>query len=146
MDELDGKIISILQTNGRSSNARIARNVGVSEGTVRRRLKRLVEDAIISIVAIPDPSKIGYKSEALIGVQVEPDKIDQVADSLAQLAPVYWVAMTTGAYDIFATVALSSAEELGLFLRSKIGIIPGVRRTETFVTLEVKKRNFGVLL
>ena len=146
MDELDRKIISILQTNGRSSNARIARHVGVSEGTVRRRLKRLVEDKVVSIVAIPDPGKIGYKSEAVIGVQVEPDKIDQVADNLTQLPPVYWVAVTTGAYDLFAAVTLPSAEELGLFLRNKVGIIPGVQRTETFVTLAVKKRNFGVSL
>lgn len=146
MDELDRKIVSILQSNGRASNAKIARQVGVSEGTVRRRLKRLVEDGIIHVVAIPDPAKIGYGSEAIVGIRVDPDKIDQVADAIALLTPVHWVVVTTGAYDIFATVATPSAEELGKFLRTKIGTITGVHRTETFVQLAVKKRNFGVTI
>ena len=115
-----------------------------ARGRCRRRLKRLVEDAIIHVVAIPDPAKIGFGSEAVVGIRVDPDKVDQVADGIAQLAPVHWVVVTTGAYDIFAAVTTSSAEELGKFLRSKIGAIPGVHRTETFVQLAVKKRNFGV--
>lgn len=144
MDELDRKIVSILQNNGRSSNARIARQVGVSEGTVRRRLKRLVDDEIIHVVAIPDPGKIGYGSEAIIGIRVDPDKIDSVADNLAKLTQVNWVVVTTGAYDIFAAVTTPTAEDLGVFLRTKIGTIAGVHRTETFVQLAAKKRNFGV--
>ena len=55
MDTLDRKIIALLESNGRASNARIARDVGVSEGTVRRRLKRLIQDNIINVVALPDP-------------------------------------------------------------------------------------------
>ena len=76
MDTLDRKIITLLETNGRASNARIARDVGVSEGTVRRRLKRLIQDNIINVVALPDPGKLGYNSEAIIGVQVDPDQVD----------------------------------------------------------------------
>ncbi len=52
--------------------------------------------------------------------------------------------ITTGAYDIFAWAALQSAEALGIFLRTKVGTIPGVRRTETFVNLSVKKRGYGI--
>ena len=51
MDELDGKIIAMLERDGRASNARIARDVGVSEGTVRRRLKRLINEQIINVIA-----------------------------------------------------------------------------------------------
>ena len=140
MDELDTKIISLLQQDGRASNAGIARKVGVSEGTVRRRLKRLVQEEYIHVVAMLDPAKMGYASEALIGVQVDPDKIDQVAADLAKLEEVNWVAITTGSYDIFAWATLQSSESLGIFLRTKAGTIPGVRRTETFVNLAVKKR------
>ncbi|KAA1299939.1 MAG: AsnC family transcriptional regulator, partial [SAR202 cluster bacterium] len=53
MDELDGKIIAMLERDGRASNARIARDVGVSEGTVRRRLKRLINEQIINVIALP---------------------------------------------------------------------------------------------
>ncbi len=144
MDELDRKIIALLESNGRASNARIARDVGVSEGTVRRRLKRLIQERIINVVALPDPRKLGYESEALIGVQVDPDKVDQVADRLASLVHTRWVAVTTGTNDVFAWVTLPTAEALGHFLRDQVGAIPGVRRTETFVNLAVMKREYGI--
>ena len=146
MDGLDTRIVDILQKDGRASNAGIAREVGVSEGTVRRRLKRLVQEEYIQVVALPDPVKMGYESQALVGVQVDPDKIDQVADDLSELSQVNWVAVTTGSYDIFAWATLQSAEALGLFLRTKVGIIPGVRRTETFVSLANKKRGYGTII
>jgi Lrp/AsnC family transcriptional regulator for asnA, asnC and gidA len=146
MDELDTKIIDILQQDGRASNAGMARLVGVSEGTVRRRLKRLVEQDYIEIVALPDPVKLGYDSQALVGVQVDPDKVDQVANGLADLDEISWVAITTGSFDVFAWATVHSAEELGLFLRTKVGVISGVRRTETFVNLDKKKRGNGRII
>ncbi|MFB3092705.1 MAG: Lrp/AsnC ligand binding domain-containing protein [Dehalococcoidia bacterium] len=54
--------------------------------------------------------------------------------------------MTTGAFDVFAWVGMTSTEELGIFLRTKIGTIPGVTRTETFVNLTIKKRTYGLIL
>lgn len=146
MDVLDTKIIGILQKDGRASNAGIARKVGVSEGTVRRRLKRLVQEEYVRVVAIPDPSKMGYDSEALIGVQVDPDKVDQVSEGLTALDEVSWVTVTTGSYDIFAWATLQSAEALGIFLRTKVGTIPGVHRTETFVNLSNRKRGAGIVI
>ena len=146
MDELDSKIISLLQKDGRASNAGIARQVGVSEGTVRRRLKRLIQEEYIRVIALPDPSKMGFDSEALIGVQVDPDKVDRVSEDLSQLDEVSWVAMTTGQYDVFAWATLPSSEALGIFLRTKVGTIPGVRRTETFVSLANTKRGYGMVI
>ena len=140
LDELDHKIIALLQEDGRSSNAGIARLVGVSEGTVRRRLKRLVEEGYVRVMALLDPVKMGYASEALIGVQVDPDKTDQVSADLAELEEINWVSITTGSFDIFAWATLETSQQLGVFLRTKVGTIEGVRRTETFVNLMVKKR------
>ena len=145
MDKLDSKIIQILQEDGRASNAGIARKVGVSEGTVRRRLKGLIQGEFIKVVALPDAAKLGFDSQALVGVQVDPDKIDQVADALAGLSEINWVAITTGSFDVFAWATLQSAEALGIFLRTKIGTIQGVRRTETFVNLD-RKRGFSVAI
>ena len=146
MDELDRKIIQILQENGRASNARIARDVGVSEGTVRRRLQSLLQEGVIKVVALPDPEVLGYNTEALVGIQVDPDKIDEVARQLAALRESSWVSVTTGSFDIFCWVTLPSSEDLGNFLKSEVGTISGVRRTETFVNLTVLKRNYGISL
>ena len=146
MDELDRKIIELLQVNGRASNARIARDVGVSEGTVRRRLRRLVQDEIIRVVAVPDPEKMGFNTVAIIGIQADPDKIDDVAARLSELQETQYVSLTTGSFDIFIWVALPSSEELGNFLRRKVGITPGIRRTETFVNLAIRKKGYGIVV
>ena len=66
MDLIDKQIIDILQDDGRSSNAAIARDVGVSEGTVRRRLKKLIDDDYIKVIAITEPAKMGMLSEGLV--------------------------------------------------------------------------------
>lgn len=140
MDESDREIIAILQSNGRASNAWIARRIGVSEGTVRRRLKKLIADGVIDIVAVVDAEHLGYDTEALVGVQVDPDKVMEVAANLGELPESNWVAITTGTYDVFMWVTLQSADELGTFLREKLGVVPGVRRTETFVRLSLQKK------
>ena len=146
MDDLDRKLIALLQVNGRASNARIARDVGVSEGTVRRRLRRLIQEEVIRVVAVPDPEKMGFNTVALVGIQADPDKIDAVAEKLAQLPEAHYVSLTTGSYDIFIWVALASSEELGKFLRQKVGITEGIRRTETFVHLAIAKKGYGIMV
>ncbi len=146
MDELDRKIIGLLQLDGRASNAKIAREVGVSEGTVRRRLRRLIQDDVVKVIAVPNLEKMGYATTALIGLQTSPGRSDAVAQALARLEEVHYVAITTGAYDIFVWAGLESAEALGTFLHNKVGSIDAVQRTETFVNLSIKKRTYGLVL
>ena len=146
MDELDRKIIALLQIDGRASNAKIAREVGVSEGTVRRRLRRLIQDDVIKVIAVPNLEKLGYGTTALIGLQTGPGRSDAVGDAIAKMEESHYVAVTTGAYDVCVWAGLESAESLGDFLRTKIGHIDGVQRTETFVNLSIKKRTYGLVL
>ena len=101
MDRLDEKIIQILRDNGRISNAEIARDLNVSEGTIRRRIRKLIQNETVRIMAIPDPQKIGYNTVALIGIESDPDKIDDVANYLSNLRETQYVALTTGSFDIF---------------------------------------------
>ncbi|MBM31799.1 MAG: hypothetical protein CL764_02955 [Chloroflexi bacterium] len=143
MDDLDYKILSMLKKNGRVSNANMARTLKVSEGTVRRRLKKMTADNVIRIFAVPNPHSIGLNSEALIGIQTDPDKIGIITNHVSNLDQATWVAQTTGTYDIFLWAAVESTEELGKFIRDSVGTIAGVRRTETFVNLKVVKRGHG---
>ena len=98
MDELDRKIIALLQLDGRASNAKIAREVGVSEGTVRRRLRRLVQDDVVSVIAVPNLEKLGYGTTALIGLQTGPGRSDAVAEEIAKMEEAHYVAVTTGTF------------------------------------------------
>ena len=146
MDELDRKIIALLQQDGRASNAKIARDAGVSEGTVRRRLKKLLDDDVVQVVAIPNLEKLGYSTTALVGIKAVPGTSHSIAESLTDLPEVHYVAVTTGPYDVFVWAGLESTESLGQFLSGKIGQVAGVERHETFVNLSIKKRTSGLVL
>ena len=139
VDDLDNQIVEILKKDGRASNAHIARALGVSEGTVRRRLRMLIEGGVIHVNVSLDPVKMGLTTEAIIGLEVDPDKMDPVCASLADFDEIGYVTLTTGAVDVFAWGRFSYTESLGLFLRSKVGKIPGVRRTETYMCISVRK-------
>ena len=78
LDEIDGKLIELLQRNGRASNIELARQMGVSEGTIRRRFRNLVKEEVIRVVAIPDASKLGKRMSALIGLRVDPAYVESV--------------------------------------------------------------------
>ena len=69
--------------------------------------------------------------------------VDQVADDLEGLDEIRWAVVTTGSYDVFAWANLPSAEDLGIFLRTKVGVIPGVRRMEAFLDLSDRKRGYS---
>ena len=140
MDTLDQQLIRLLQLDGRVSNTQLASKLGISEGTVRRRLKHLFDNQIVRVVAISEPSHLGNSTEALVGIQVDPNQVDKAANQLAKLDCTQWATITTGAYDVMIWVAVPSTQDLSIFLRQQVGNIPGVIRTETFVSLAVKKR------
>jgi Lrp/AsnC family transcriptional regulator, regulator for asnA, asnC and gidA len=137
MDELDRQIIRVLQIDGRISNADIARQVSISEGTVRRRLERLTQEDVVKIMPVPNLEKMGYTKTILIGVQTGAGRSDEVGEAIARLAKAHYVARTTGTYDLFTWAGFELTEE-----RSKIGVIEGVQRVETFVNLAIKKRTW----
>ena len=144
MDRLDVMIAERLQEDATATNSKIAESVKVSEETVRRRLKKLLSDGMIEIVAVPDAAKLGFNSLALVGIQVEVDKVDDVARSLKRMPQVTRLIVTTGSYDMFAWANLESTDNLSEFLRRGIGQIDGVRKMETFIVLSVEKEQYGV--
>ncbi len=146
MDDLDVNIINLLQLDGRASNAKIAREAGVSEGTIRRRLKKLIADGYLSVIAIPNLDRLGFATTAMIGIQTEPGMSEKVATTIAELEQAHYVAVTTGSFDVFVWVGTDTAENLGSFLREQVGVINGVQRTETFVNLSIKKRTSGLVI
>jgi len=138
LDELDRKIVALLQQNGRIANLEIARQLGMAEATVRKRMERLLESGTVRATVVVDAAKLGYTVQALIGMQVESSRVQQIADRLADLPPVRAVSITTGAFDIIAEAAFASNDALYAFL-TEVGHIEGVSRTETFHVMRVVK-------
>ncbi|MBI3967611.1 MAG: Lrp/AsnC family transcriptional regulator [Chloroflexi bacterium] len=96
VDDLDRRIITCLRQNGRQSNTEIARQLSVSEGTVRNRLQRLIGKGIISIVAVMHPPRLGYEEHVLIGVSCVPGHTQAVARALVAMYEVRYLAFVAG--------------------------------------------------
>ncbi len=142
MQTLDFRIIELLQENGRQSNTDIARELDVSEATVRKRINDLINDRTIQIVAYADPLKIGLPLWVDIEIQAELGRVDEIAAKLATFPEVHFVGVVTGAFDVAAGASFRSNEHLHEFLSKKLGSIRGVRRTVTSIFLKVVKRSF----
>ena len=139
LDKLNQKLIQELQNNGRQSYTELAKMMGVTEGTIRKRVKDLQNLDVIKIRAVLDPSKIGYSFISVMALQVRMADLRQVAEILARKPNVYYLAFVTGRYDLLAMVMCRSPEELANFIKEHISSIPSIIRTETFVNLEVIK-------
>ena len=137
VDDLDNQIIEILSLDGRMSNASIARNLGVSEGTVRRRLNILKDEGIINVKVVLNPNYLASETEAIIGMQVDLSLINEVVLKLNGINEIRWVNITSGSFDIFVNVSTKSLSDLLVLLQNKIGKIDGVKKIETFTTLDV---------
>jgi len=139
IDKLDRKLIEELQKDGRESYMELGRKLGVTEGTVRKRIKNLVDRSMVKIVAVPNVGGLGYKLTSVIGMQVKMVDLRKVADSLAKKANICHLAFVAGRYDLMALVVARSHKELSEFIEKEISTIPSILRTETFVNLDVIK-------
>lgn len=138
-DALDWAIVSELSRNARLSTRRIASRLPLSEATVRRRLKRLVDADAVSLRALVDPAVLGLNIEAIIGLSVRMDRVTKVVESLKKLDNVIYVAVVSGRFDITLLGVFHSVDDLLKFMESEVGQLEGVKGTETLVCLRVEK-------
>lgn len=131
----------MLQRDGRAPYATIAREVGLSEAAVRARVQRLLENDTVQIVAVTDPTQVGFRRQALIGITVRGD-IQAVADELATFDEAAYVVVTAGRYDILIEVVCEDDEHLLALLGSRIRRVEGVTTTETLMYLNLTKQRY----
>lgn len=139
VDQLDRDIITLLQKDGRMPTVAMGRTLGVSETTIRKRLDRLQELDIIRVGATVEPFALGYRTMALVGLEVELPHVQDVARALAAMQETRYVALSTGQYDVIIEVVLRTDQELLAFLTEHVANVPHVRRMETFLTPEIMK-------
>src|SRR3990172_11572537 len=98
-DATDEQIIRLLTEDGRQDSETLAKKVGLSAATVRRRLKKLTESGALRIVAVIDPTKFGLGLSAVLAFDVTNGKLSSVLEALAKRPEVRWVSTTMGRYD-----------------------------------------------
>jgi Lrp/AsnC family transcriptional regulator for asnA, asnC and gidA len=138
-DDLDRRIIGLLQKDGRRPNTEIAQILGVTETTVRKRIGRLLAEQLIQVVAVPSPEVLGMAMSAIIGITVDMGRNQEVAEALVAMPQTRYVGFSTGSYDLIIEVFFRSHEELLHLLGEDLPRIPGIGKTEASVILKVAK-------
>jgi Lrp/AsnC family transcriptional regulator for asnA, asnC and gidA len=137
MDELDIRIAKSLIQDGRLvPNSKIAGRLGVSEGTVRQRLGKLIEAKRLKVQALVNSEHMPGQYLAIIGLSIEGRELESCAEQINRFPQVQRTLIVTGRYDILVSLLLRSHGELVEFVTHKLSRVPGIRDSETFVCLK----------
>jgi Lrp/AsnC family transcriptional regulator for asnA, asnC and gidA len=134
IDEKDVKIVNLLLEDGRMTSSDIARSLGdISERAVRYRIDRMVKDGVIRVSAIVSPQAFGLTTYADVWMEVESDKILEVANKMAEFQNVSYVACSIGETDVSIQVVAKDTAEVYRFVTEVVRKVPGVRKTTTSI-------------
>jgi len=139
LDELGQRIIKELQGDARQSFREIGRNLQVSEGTVRNRVKGLLKTSAMKISAIPNPEKLGLNFICIMGIEVKVGSAERVEARLIECPNVYFLCGCTGNIDIMGIFVFRNPSEFDEFVKDVIAKIPEIVRTSTFVVMHVSR-------
>ena len=143
LDEVDKSIVAQLSRDARVSNGQIAGELGVTEGTVRARIKRMEEEKLIRLTAVTNIDRFGDALLAYIWVEVErSDRTRGVASVLANIPELGFVGIMLGRSDILAITMVRNTEHLADFVHTRISVIDGVRRTESTLGVNFVKHDY----
>jgi len=138
IDELDRKILSLITKNARIPYLEVARECKVSGAAIHQRIQRLTKMGVITgSEFMINPKKIGFNTCAYIGVYLDSAHLyPEVVEKLGQIPEITQCHYITGGYSIFIKIYTRDNEDLKHTLVDKVQAIPGVLRTETFISLE----------
>ena len=140
VDDLDREILHMLQADGSTSFTKIAKKLRRNESTIRKRVLSLKKDGVIKKFSVVlDPAKIGLGTVAVIGVDIDPEKLLDVAQDLIKIPEARYVATSTGDHMIMTEIWAKDGRELSQILSEKIGAIEGVKKICPSIVLEKMK-------
>ena len=138
IDNIDKKILAILMEDASIPYTDIAKKVHVSGGTVHVRMKKLTDLGIVKGTQLKvEYSKLGYDITAFLGVYLEKSSFyDDAVKGLQEIPEIVDIHYTTGNYSMFVKIVCRDTQQLREVLHDKIQKVPGIQRTETFISLQ----------
>lgn len=141
LDELDYRLIEILSDDARLSNRKIAGDLGVTEGTVRGRIKKLQQDRLIAFTAVTSPDLQTDDKLGFIGVQTNLDQVNDIARAVSKLPGVTGVLITLGRFNILVICLFNELGQLHATASEQILAMSGVHHVETSIAVKTVKYN-----
>jgi DNA-binding Lrp family transcriptional regulator len=142
LTDLDRRLISELQVDGRTPFGTLATTLGASEATVQRRVQQLIDLGYFKIVGTVDPLRITEGHAVIVGLQCEPQAAHDVATAVAGIPEMRFVSVVTGTYDIVCELVTFDRLTTTNVLLSTLGAISGIRDMNTSRVLANYKTNF----
>ncbi len=138
IDNTDIKILNQLLHEANRPYTLVAKEVGVSDGTIHLRMRKLKEMGVIKGAELRlDYSRMGWDIAAFLGIYLDKSSLyEEVADELSQVPEITSLHYTTGIYSMFAHLVCRDTRHLREVLHDKIQKIRGIQRTETIISLE----------
>ena len=150
LDTTDKKILTILQQDGRITNARLAQKIGLSPPAVLERVRRLEASGIISkYVAILDRERSGFGLQTIVMVCLSHHQISSlqhVKERLTGMTEVLECHQLTGEVDFLLKVAVKDMNAYTNFVNNKLSGIPGIQNVKTSFILESLKNDTALKL
>lgn len=146
LDEVDRKILTILQADGRTALSEIARRLDMGTATIHERVNSLEEAGFIrEYRAVLDPELIGIDEVAFVSIRTEPGRSSSVAERLTEEEDIQEIHEITGDSDLLVKVRVRDRSALTDLL-SDIGSYDGVEATSTNVALRSVKEESKLTL
>jgi Lrp/AsnC family transcriptional regulator for asnA, asnC and gidA len=142
LDFVDQQMVSLLQKDGRMPIVNLAKELGISETTARNRLKRLISDEVIKVVAVSNPIRLGFEIIGNIKLSINLKKKDAILQALKNIEALNYVALTTGGNDIDIDFIAGSLSEFKTLIYERISQIDGVNSAETSLIVEIIKNTW----
>jgi Lrp/AsnC family transcriptional regulator, leucine-responsive regulatory protein len=143
MDKKDAEILTVLQTDGRATNASLAKRLHMAEAPAWRRVKALEDSGVISgYRAVLDQRKLGFEVTAFVSIRFSshsPDLQKQFEEQVQQIPEVIWCHNISGATDFLLCVVARNLNEYGQFVSVRLRALPGVTAIESSFSLKAVK-------
>jgi DNA-binding Lrp family transcriptional regulator len=137
IDDLDRALVERLRLDGRESNRSLAKALGVNEATVANRLRRLEAGSIMRVVALTDMEAFGHGFLVFVKLRLSSRSVMAVGEELGRLPEVISVTVSTGRYDVIATVLARDREHLSRVIGDDVPRIKGIDATRCELAIEV---------
>lgn len=143
-DQIDFRLIEMLEVDGRLTNAALGTAVGLTEGAVRRRVSNLITSGAVRIVGVSRAEIHGLKLHCMVCLNVNFSDVEHVIDDLLAMTELRFVYETVGRFNVIAVGFFADNEGFHDFLKTKLAPIPGISNLETQVIMTTAKRDYGL--
>jgi Lrp/AsnC family transcriptional regulator for asnA, asnC and gidA len=144
LDALDRRIVDKLARDARISNRAIAAELGVTEGTIRTRIKRLQNEGLIQFTVVTDFRMAGSPNLCMLGIDADPSRVTELAERLKHIPEISCVILMLGRFNLLAMGLFTNIEQLNELIIDQIRSLPGVQRVETAISVHNLKYEAGV--